>query len=220
MANPQKEEGFLPVANKIAEALMKINLSAYESRVLWFLFRKTYGWGKKTDWISLSQFSECIGLDRRLIHRAIKGLSSKKMIVIEKDDGIRIRYGFQKDYEKWKVSSKKMTVIKRDDEVSSKKMTRLSSKEIPTIDTITKDTITKEISTPKKLFLECIRLTDEQEGKLKERFNGDFDKAIELLNNFKMSSGKKYKSDYHTLIGWVAKEIEKNKNITMGGIKI
>ena len=220
MANPQKEEGFLPVANEIAEALMKINLSAYESRVLWFLFRKTYGWGKKTDWISLSQFSECIGLDRRLIHRAIKGLSSKKMIVIEKDDGIRIRYGFQKDYEKWKVSSKKMTVIKRDDEVSSKKMTRLSSKEIPTIDTITKDTITKEISTPKKLFLECIRLTDEQEGKLKERFNGDFDKAIELLNNFKMSSGKKYKSDYHTLIGWVAKEIEKNKNITMGGIKI
>jgi phage replication O-like protein O len=131
MASPQIEEGYTPIANEIAEALMKINLSAYESRVLWFLFRKTYGWGKKTDWISLSQFSKCIGIDRRLVHRAVKSLSSKKMIVIERDDGIRIRYGFQKDYDKWKVSSKKMTVIKGDD--------LLSSKEIPTKETITKE---------------------------------------------------------------------------------
>lgn len=123
---------------------MRINLSAYESRVLWFLFRKTYGWKKKTDWIALSQFSSCIGLDRRLIHRAIKELSSKKMIVIERDDSQRLKYGFQKDYDKWKPSSKKMTVINRDDGLSSKEMTGLSSKEIPTKETITKETITKE----------------------------------------------------------------------------
>jgi len=141
---PQKENGFTPIANEIMEALMKVNLSAYESRVLWFLFRKTYGWSKKTDWITLSQFSECIGLDRRLIHRAIKGLSSKKMIVIYKDDTYKIRYGFQKDYRKWKLSSKKMTVINRDDEVSSKEMIKVSSKEIPTKETITKDTIQKK----------------------------------------------------------------------------
>lgn len=152
MANPQAEDGHIDIANDIAEALMKINLSAYESRVLWFLFRKTYGWKKKTDWIALSQFSGCIGLDRRLIHRALKSLSDRKMIVIERDDGIRVRYGFQKDYDKWisdvpkkshiktipihaviqKPSSKGMTtVIERDDE--------LSSKGTPTKDTITKD---------------------------------------------------------------------------------
>ena len=144
MANPQLEDGYTPIANDIADALTKINLSAYESRVLWFLFRKTYGWGKKTDWIALSQFSEGTGIDRRLIHRAIKGLSSKKMIVIERDDRGNLRYGFQKDFDKWELSSKKMTVIERDDRLSSKEMTKVSSKEIHTKTTTTKDTITKD----------------------------------------------------------------------------
>jgi len=146
MANPQAEEGHIDIANEIAEALMKINLSSYESRVLWFLFRKTYGWKKKTDRIALSQFTKEIGLDRRLIHRAIKGLSSKKMIVIYKDDIFNIRYGFQKDYDKWLLSSKKMTVINIDDALSSKEMTRLSSKEIHTKETIQKK-LTKESET-------------------------------------------------------------------------
>lgn len=144
MANPQAENGHIDIANEIAEALMKVNLSPYESRILWFLFRKTYGWGKKTDWIALSQFSKCIGIDRRLVHRALKQLSSKKMIVINKDDSYHITYGFQKDYEKWEVSSKKMTVISRDDGVSSKQMTRVSSKQMHTKDTLTKDTLTKD----------------------------------------------------------------------------
>jgi len=142
MANPQTDDGYTPIANEIVEALMKINLSAYESRVLWFLFRKTYGWNKKTDRISLSQFSQYIGLDRRLIHRAITSLSSKQMIVIYKDDTFNVSYGFQKDYDKWNLSSKKMTVIDSDDKLSSIQMTKLSSIQIPTKET-TKET-TKE----------------------------------------------------------------------------
>lgn len=161
MANPQSENGHIDIANEIAEALMKVNLSAYESRVLWFIFRKTYGWNKKQDWISLSQFSECTGLDRRLVHRAIKNLSSKQMIVINKDDSYHITYGFQKDYEKWQVSSKKMTVINRDDGVSSKEMTGVSSKEIPTKDTLTKDTLTKD----NKDIVEIISYLNQKTGK-------------------------------------------------------
>ena len=161
MASPQLEDGLTGIANEIVEALMMVNLSAYESRVLWFLFRKTYGWKKKTDWITLSQFSTCLKLDRRLIHRAIKALSSKKMIVIERDDGERIRYGFQKDYEKWDVNACKVSHSKKhhnnqDDALnlsskgmmSSKGMTtvierddELSSKGIPTKETITKEKI-------------------------------------------------------------------------------
>lgn len=147
MASPQKENGHIQIATEIVEALMRVNLSPYESRVLWFIFRKTYGWQKKVDWIALSQFSKEIGLDRRLIHRAVKSLSSKKMIVINKDDGFKIRYGFQKNYEKWKVSSGKMTVIYRDDAVSSAEMMEVSSVQMNTIDTITKETLTKEKKT-------------------------------------------------------------------------
>lgn len=144
MAIPDLENGYTRIANEIVEALARVNLSAYESRVLWFILRKTYGWGKKTDWLTLSQFASCIGIDRRLVHRGIISLSSKKMIIIDRDDKGNIRYGIQKNFEKWKVSSKKMTVINRDDRVSSKEMNRVSSKEIPTKETITKETITKE----------------------------------------------------------------------------
>jgi phage replication O-like protein O len=134
LANPQKENGFTPVANEIVDALMQANLSGQESQVLWAIFRKTYGFSKKTDWISLSQFAKMTGMDRRNVHRALKKLSSKQMTVIQTDDRGRIRYGFQKNYEKWKLSSKQMTppqtVIQTDD--------GLSSKQTPTKETIQK----------------------------------------------------------------------------------
>lgn len=110
MASPQLESGYTRIANEILEALSKVNLSPYESRTLWFLLRKTYGWKKKKDWIALSQFSKGLGLDRRHVHRALKSLSSKQMTVIGRDDRNHPTYGFQKDYSKWPSSSKQMTV--------------------------------------------------------------------------------------------------------------
>jgi len=143
MASPQLENGYTQIANEIIEALFKINLSPYENRFIWFILRKTYGWKKKTDWISLSQFAKEMGLDRRNIHRTIKKLSSKQMIVVYRDYKNHIGYGFQKNYEKWKVSSKKTTcrksVIYTDDRVSS-------------IETPTKKTITKEINIQEPLI--------------------------------------------------------------------
>jgi phage replication O-like protein O len=105
MPSPQLEEGFLQIAREIAEALCRINLSPYESRVLWFVFLKTYGFKKKTDWIALSQFAKGLLLDRRNIHRALKSLSFRHMIVIGRDDKKKPTYSFQKDYSKWKLSS-------------------------------------------------------------------------------------------------------------------
>ena len=131
MASPQKENGFTPVANEILEALARVKLSPYEWRALMFLFRKTYGHQKKADAIPLSQFSKGMRLDRRLVHRAIKSLESKSLLVIGRDDRGAVSYQFQKDYMKWRVSSRKMTVISRDDKTSSAEMTEVSSPEIP-----------------------------------------------------------------------------------------
>ena len=131
MASPQKENGFTPIANEILEALCKMNLSPYESRVLWFLLRKTYGYQRKADHIPSSQFSRGTGLDRRLVHRALKGLSSKKMTVISRDDTNRPTIGFQKDYAQWVFPTRrKAHVISRDDKVSSVEMSKLSSPEM------------------------------------------------------------------------------------------
>lgn len=55
---------YCPVKNSIVEKLARTNLSPYESRVVWAIIRKTYGWKNKSggrkvsDKISLSQLSQ------------------------------------------------------------------------------------------------------------------------------------------------------------------
>jgi len=99
MANPQLENGHVRLANEIVEALCKVNLSAYESRILWFIFRKTYGWNKKSDRISYTQFEET-GIARRHIARTLRHLRTRDIITI-KGNGHKLEYTLQKDYTKW-----------------------------------------------------------------------------------------------------------------------
>ena len=100
MANPQAEDGHIDIANEIGEALCFINLSAYESRILWFIWRKTWGWHKKEDRISYTQFEVGTGLDRRHIQRSLKRLQSR-LIIASTGYGTKLKWAFQKDYEKW-----------------------------------------------------------------------------------------------------------------------
>ncbi len=97
MANPQLEDGFTMVANEIIEALARINLCAYESRVLWLIIRKTYGWHKKIDWIALSQIVDSTGILKPNVSRTLKSLKARNIIIRDKNR----RVGLQKDYEKW-----------------------------------------------------------------------------------------------------------------------
>ena len=62
----------------------------------------------------------------------------------------------------------------------------------------------KEIYKEKDKYLDCVFFTKEEYQKLIDK-EGIFiiEKAIEILNNYKMSSGKKYKSDYHAMLNWV-----------------
>jgi phage replication O-like protein O len=110
MASPQLENGYAQIAHEIMEALAKTNLSPYESRVIWYLLRKTYGYHKKADWISASQFQEGTGLDRRHTWRILRNLSKRNIAVISRDDRGQPIYSFQKDYSKWRVSSPKTTL--------------------------------------------------------------------------------------------------------------
>ena len=97
MASPQLEDGYTMFANEILEALARINLSPYQSRVLWFIIRKTYGWHKKTDWISLSQIVDWTGIAKPNVCRTIKSLRRRNLIIRPDSNHV----GFQKDYWKW-----------------------------------------------------------------------------------------------------------------------
>jgi len=101
LARPQAEDGHIDIANEIVEALCRINLSAYESRVLWALWRKTYGWHKKSDRISYTQREELTHLNRWHIARTLKKLIERNIITC-RGNKYNLEYSFQKDYEQWK----------------------------------------------------------------------------------------------------------------------
>ncbi len=75
------------------------------------IFRKTYGWHKKADVITLGTFSKLTGLSRSHIQRSLSVLLKMNLIIkgVPKDgysvpkDGYRLPnvYGIQKDFEKW-----------------------------------------------------------------------------------------------------------------------
>lgn len=145
MANPQTENGFTSIANEIAEKFCAYRISGEEWMVLWVVLRKTYGWNKKEDMISLSQFAVMTGLKRQTVLRAISKLSSKKILAVIKNDDSQINtYRFNKDFDQWSPLSKKIMVSSKKIMTVSKKDNQVSSKKGHTKETITKDTITKD----------------------------------------------------------------------------
>jgi phage replication O-like protein O len=139
MASPQIENGHIDIANTIADKLCSYRLSGQEWQVVWVILRKTWGWlldpnqkngsKKKMDRIALSQFEALTGIDRRKCHSLLNKLVGKMVVkktVTQKGDRIVITYGFQKNFDLWKVSPKKVTVTQKGDGVSPKKATKVS----------------------------------------------------------------------------------------------
>lgn len=130
MANPQPDK-FTRISNELMEEFSKINLSSYETRVLMAILRKTYGWQKKEDWISFSQFRELTNLLDPHISRSLKKLVSRKIVTHTGK-----LFGLNKDYEQWQKLPKLVSGVTQ---TGKKKLPKLvDTKE-------SKETITKEI---------------------------------------------------------------------------
>jgi phage replication O-like protein O len=106
MANPQKEDGHVRIANEIIEALCRIRIPGECRQILDFIIRKTWGFGKKEDRISLSQFHLGTGISKRNVRRAIGKLLLMNLAVKKDLPPIPI-YRFNKDFDSWKPMSKK-----------------------------------------------------------------------------------------------------------------
>lgn len=104
MASPQKENGHTPIANEILEHLVQGGLLGSELSLLLLVIRKTYGWHKKEDIISLTQFERGLKLSRHTVIKAIKNLVYRKMLVKGATLGnTKIPYKFNKNWEEWVV---------------------------------------------------------------------------------------------------------------------
>lgn len=108
MANPQKEDGFTPIANEIVEAFARTSISGHEWRVLWIILRQTYGWQRKEDPISLSQIAKRTGISVPCVCRAVRKLLAKGIVATDQNDSSGITtYRLIKNYEKWHLLTKK-----------------------------------------------------------------------------------------------------------------
>jgi phage replication O-like protein O len=151
MAEPKIEDGFMPIANELSEAFAGIDIPAQSYRLLWVIMRKTLGYQKSEDWISLSQFSQITGLaDKAHIIRNLNKLVSMN-IIVKNGNGIARNghrgnptYSLNTDYETWRVLPKKAKLP-----LEAKSVAKAGQRSLPqmahTKYNYTKDNITKNI---------------------------------------------------------------------------
>jgi len=120
MANPQKEKGGTIIASEVMEALCKFRIPGEVRQIVDVVIRQTWGWNKKEDWISNSQFVEKTGMRKGNVCRSLSKAITHRL-VIQSDNG----YRFNKDYESWlsferTVIISATKVIKKDNKLLSK----------------------------------------------------------------------------------------------------
>jgi phage replication O-like protein O len=138
MANPSLKNGHFSVANELAEHLATVNIPGEEMRIIWVLWRKTWGWSrgkrrKDWDWISITQFEKLTGMKRGSCHNAIMSLLAKRLILRQ---GNQLK--FNQNYNQWALA-KRLTPL-------AKRLTPSLAKRLPTKETNTKETNILEIS--------------------------------------------------------------------------
>lgn len=144
MASPQKENGYTAIANEILDALCRTRISGEARQVLDVILRKTYGYNKKADHISLSQFVEATGIHKPEVCRALHKLEEMN-IIAKSEGGVANRYVFVKNYESWKPLAKKQTLAKKPMTVGNIANNRWQKSHIQkTKDNITKDTASND----------------------------------------------------------------------------
>ncbi len=113
MANPSLKNGYISVANELVEQFAEHNIPGNEMRIIWVLWRKTWGWKqgdrkKDWDWISYSQFEKETGMKRMSVGKCIKSLVGKRLL-LKSDKGLK----FNQNHEEWVVGKKLPPVVKR-----------------------------------------------------------------------------------------------------------
>lgn len=219
MGNPQLEDGYMRISIEIIDRFKKLHLSGNEWQIVWVVLRKTWGWGKKTDTISLSQFQEESGLSRPSVTEALRKLVGKKVLVLHKQTYIST-YSFNKLYDEWDTTKlvPKRVLVGFSVATSTEKGTTLVPKKEPklvpkkehtidNIDTYTKDTIQKKYTSLAEI--DSFTIT-EISGKYQVPESFVVSK-LDDMTNWLGANGRRYKDYRLALMNWVKKDSLKIK---------
>ena len=103
MASPQLENGYTRIANEILEQMARVKLSPTQYRILFVVWRYTYGFKRKSHHLSLSFLAEATGCDRRSLQRDIKKLVDTKVIIEHPTEKASRVISFNKRFNQWGV---------------------------------------------------------------------------------------------------------------------
>jgi len=99
-----EDGGYTRIHNSILDAMSKMHgVTLAQHLIVTYILRKTYGFQKKEDKISLTQFEEGTGLSRVCVSESIKGLLDKH-VLYRSSAGQNFIYGFNKYIEQWDAS--------------------------------------------------------------------------------------------------------------------
>lgn len=158
---PDCDNGYTRIANELLEALYCIRVPGEAMQILLFIVRKTYGFGKKEDRISLSQFATT-GIIKTHIPRALAKLIEMNLIT-QKGNIYGITYGINKYHESWKALPKKVTITQKGNGITNKgnKVTQKGNEILPkkgtTKEKVLKETIKETITKERGALFEICR---------------------------------------------------------------
>lgn len=151
MASPQKENGFTAIANEIMDALIAAKLSGQDFKIALLIIRKTYGFNKQEDAVSLSQMVNATGMIKVRCSQVVNRLELMKILTVtENINGIGKKYKFNKDFDTWQTVNKKCNRLEKVKGTVTKKRNPPLMKSVTTKDTLTKDILQK---TSKAVFV-------------------------------------------------------------------
>ena len=168
MASPQKENGYTGIANELLEKIVASGLNGTEMAIILHIIRKTYGFQKKQDEISLSQFMKAIPVSKPTVCNALNNLQLVKILkLVKKGSSLHSSnlWAFNKNYDEWQLV-KKSKLVKKTKRTSKENLTQLVKKPLHTKETIqkkyTKERVISKDITPidyelSKLLIQEIR---------------------------------------------------------------
>ena len=117
MLNPQKENGYTPIANEIMEAVARLQINATQFRILMVVWRYTYGFSRKEHKLSESFMAQATGIHKKQVGRELSQLIKRNILieVVPPSFSSTRVIAFNKHYENWQ-STKTLTVNKTVDQ--------------------------------------------------------------------------------------------------------
>ena len=236
MASPQLENGHTRIANELLEKIISTGLNGTELAIILHIIRKTYGYHKKQDEISLSQFLKAIPVSKTSICKALSNLQLVNIIkLVKKGSSFKSSnlWIFNKNYDEWQLV-KKSKLVKKTKRTSKDFDTKLVKKTLHTKDNIQKK-YTKESMQLSELLYKLIKeslptfkkpIINSWANHIDKmiRLDSRTEEQIEYVINWcqkdtfwqaNILSTKKLREKFDTLVAQIKREKANSKSITV-----